>query len=113
MLEVSSALERKDEIVSYREPGFKDLFSPELRHVWLLLFWVAYAVVFTLIERYFTAEVYFPMHCALDDLIPFNEYFVIPYISWYFYLLFVHLYLLDNDVEAFKKMMRFFIITYA
>ena len=110
---VNSALDRHETITDCRGLRFKDLFTPEYRHLWLLLFWAGYAVVFTLIERYFTAEVYYPMHCAIDDLIPFSEIFVVPYVSWYFYLMFAHLYLLGRDVEAFKKMMRFFIITYA
>lgn len=26
------------------------------------------------------------MHCSLDDVIPFCEYFIIPYISWFLYI---------------------------
>ena len=39
----------------------------QYRHLLLCLFWVVYGIVFTLIERYLTAESYYPMHCALDD----------------------------------------------
>ena len=57
----------------------------QYRHLLLCLFWVVYGIVFTLIERYLTAESYYPMHCALDDWIPFCELFIIPYTFWYFY----------------------------
>ena len=26
------------------------------------------------------------MHTALDDLIPFNEYFIVPYLMWFLYV---------------------------
>lgn len=106
-------MKRHTETVSYRDLRLSNINSKEYRHLWLCLFWVAYGVIFTLVERYFIADYYYPMHCALDDLIPFCEFFIIPYTFWYFYLLWTHLYLLRHDVTAFKQMMKFFIITYA
>ena len=99
--------------VSYRQLRPDNLCSCQYRHLLLCLFWVIYGIVFTLIERYLTAERYYPMHCALDDWIPFCELFIIPYTFWYFYLLGAHLFLLRYDIAAFRKMMLFFIITYA
>jgi len=52
------------------------------------------------------------MYSPLDDLIPFFEGFVIPYMFWFVYLIGMHLYTLLYDIEAFKKMMKFIIITY-
>ena len=47
------------------------------------------------------------IHCSLDDLIPFCEYFIIPYISWFFYILFACLFILykGSDSEFFKLAM--------
>jgi len=44
------------------------------------------------------------MHCSFDDLIPFCEYFIIPYISWFFYIVFGCLFVLykGSDSEFFK-----------
>lgn len=40
-----------------------------------------YFPIFTLLEVYRQPK-YF-VHCWLDDLLPFNEYFVIPYLLWF------------------------------
>jgi len=48
---------------------------------------------------------YFPMHCLLDDLIPFCEWFVFPYLSWFLYMIFTGLYFLLKDEEAFEHFM--------
>lgn len=43
---------------------------------YLLFYWI-----FTL-EHLVTEPVYL-LHCRLDDLIPFNEWFIFPYASWF------------------------------
>ena len=52
------------------------------------------------------------MHCPADDLIPFNELFVIPYMFWFVFLVGIHLYTLLYDIETFKKLMKYIMITY-
>jgi len=42
---------------------------------------------------------------ALDQHIPFNQYFVIPYLSWYFVLYWVPLWLLFKDVRLFRRVL--------
>ena len=49
----------------------------------------------------------------MDDKIPFCEYFLIPYLFWFVFLIGIHIYTLLFDVESFKKLMRFIIITYS
>ena len=53
------------------------------------------------------------MYCPLDDLIPFCEFFVIPYVLWYALLAFVSLYTLFFDIPYFKKFYMFLSITCA
>lgn len=36
---------------------------------------------------------YHIIHCPLDDYIPFNEYFIIPYLLWFFYVAGAFIYL--------------------
>lgn len=50
------------------------------------------------------------MHCRLDDLIPFCEWFVFPYLSWFLYMIFTGLYFLKKDEEAFEHFMLSLII---
>ena len=46
---------------------------------------VAYLVFFSILEK-INDDHYHIIHMAADDLIPFNEYFVIPYILWFLYV---------------------------
>lgn len=43
-----------------------------------------YFPIFSLLEAYREPE--FFVHCGLDDLMPFNEYFVIPYVLWFLFV---------------------------
>ena len=51
------------------------------------------------------------VHCALDDLIPFNEYFALVYVSWYALVFGSLLFTLLYDVESFKRLQIFLICT--
>ena len=44
------------------------------------------------------------VHCRLDDLIPFNEWFVRPYCSWFLLLAAVTALLWWNDTESYDKL---------
>ena len=46
---------------------------------------------------------YTVMHCALDDIIPFCEWFVIPYITWFAYMVATGIYFLRYDAKAFEN----------
>lgn len=103
----------KKKAVDYRQFRFSKLNTPEFSHVKLLFFWPVYGLMFMYVERFYPAAGYYPMHCALDDMIPFNEYFLIPYLFWFVYLTGMIIYVFFFDVESFKKMMKFIIITYS
>ena len=51
------------------------------------------------------------MHCWLDDVVPFCEWFVIPYVSWYLLIVGSLSYFLLYSVDSFKKMQTYIIIT--
>ena len=51
--------------------------------VWFaILFFIFYFTGFFTLEHLVTEPVYL-LHCRLDDLIPFNEWFIFPYASWF------------------------------
>jgi hypothetical protein len=52
------------------------------KHPWVILVYAAfYTISFILLEqRHVRPHI---IHCGLDDLIPFCEYFVVPYVLWY------------------------------
>lgn len=100
-------------VVDYRKLRLNNLNSETFRHLKLLLYWPVYGLLFLFAERFYHVDSYFSMHCLLDDWIPFNEWFLIPYLFWFVYLVGMHLYTLLYDVEAFRKMMYFIIGTYS
>ena len=80
------------------------------RQVWLTLYVPAYLTVFCLLQaRQVPART---VHFALDYQIPFCEYFIIPYCTWYFLLIGVGLYTLLKDKNSFIKYMLFMIMGY-
>ena len=73
----------KKPVVDYRKFRFSKINTPEYSHLWLLLSWVGYFIFYVLTENLIPESSCHPMHCALDDMIPFCEYFFIPYTFWY------------------------------
>ncbi len=53
------------------------------------------------------------MVCALDAWIPFCEWFLIPYLFWFVFLVGMHIYLLLFDPAAFRRFMQFIILSYS
>ncbi len=99
--------------VDYRRFRPSRLNTPEFSHVKLLLFWPIFGIGFLFAERCYHAPHYYVMHCALDDLIPFCEWFLIPYMLWFAYLIGSLAYTFFFDVPSFRRMMRFVIFTYS
>lgn len=100
-------------MIDYRRLRLSNLNSAEFRHLWLLLFWPVFGICFLAQERLIPQEVYYPMWCPLDDYIPFCEWFMIPYIFWFVFLVGMHAYLLFFDIRAFRRFMFFIMITYS
>ena len=99
----------------YDYSGFslKKLNEPRFAHVKLLGGWLAYFALYFITENLIPAERCHPIHCALDDLIPFNEYFLFFYVGWYFLVFGALAYTFFFDVPAFKKVQTFIMITQA
>ncbi len=100
-------------IVDYRKFRFRKLATPEFSYVNLLWYWVAFGVLFYTLERFWIRESYTPMYSPIDDLIPFAEVFLIPYLFWFVFLIGIHAYTMLFDVEAFKRLMVFIMVSYS
>ena len=96
----------------YRQFRLRKLNTPEFSHIKLLLFWPVFGLAFLALERFRPHAAYHVMHCALDDAIPFSEWALIPYLLWFVYLIGALAYTFFQDVPAFRRMMRFVIVTY-
>lgn len=93
----------KEKATDYRRFRLDRLNTPEFKHLKYLLFWPVYGFFFLLVERLWIRESYTPIHCPLDDRIPFCEYFLIPYLLWFVFLIGIQIYTLLYDTESFKK----------
>ncbi len=97
--------------VDYSEFRLSRLNEPRFAHIKLLWGWIVYFTLFFLTENLIPAEACHPIHCWLDDVIPFCELFVIPYVLWFLLVAGSLLYFLLYDVESFKGLQRFITIT--
>lgn len=101
----------KQPVVDYREFRLSKLNDPRFSHLKWLLGWVFYFAAYFLTEALIPAENCHVIHCALDDVIPFCEYFVIPYVFWYILIVGSLLYFMLYNVDSFKNLQKYFIIT--
>lgn len=97
--------------VDYRGFRLSRINEPQFSHVKLLLGWVGYFCLYFLTENLIPAERCTPVHCALDDMIPFNEFFVIFYVGWYLLVAGSLAYTFFFNVDSFKKLQTYIIIT--
>lgn len=97
--------------VDYRQFRLNKLSQPEYAHLKLLLGWVIYFILYFLTENLIPAENCYPVHCIIDDWIPFCEWFIIPYVLWYFYIIVTLLYMLLYNIDGFKRLSKYIIIT--
>lgn len=89
---------------------------PDLRrfgHLRLLLFWPLFSLTFYALEHLRPPVYYHPMRCALDAMIPFCRWFVIPYVFWFLFVAGMLAWTALRDIPAFRRMMKFIILTYS
>lgn len=97
----------------YRGFRLNKIFTPEYRHTLYLLFWPLFGLVFLFLERIITMPHYHAIHCGFDDIIPFCEFFIIPYYFWFAFIFWMLIYSFFFDIPTFVKFSRFIIITYS
>ena len=101
----------KKPIVDYRTFRLSRINEPQFSHLKLLLGWLVYFAFYFLTEQLIPVESCRVVHSPLDDLIPFCEAFLIPYVFWYLLIVVSLGYFLLYNVDSFKKLQTFIIIT--
>ena len=101
----------KRPVVDYRTFRLNKINEPQFAHLKLLLGWVVYFALYFLTENLIPAEKCQPVHMWLDDVIPFHEVFLIPYVFWYFLIVFSLGYFLLYHVDSFKRLQTYIIVT--
>ena len=79
-----------------------DNFLKENKDCYLFLYCFVYLILFKLVEDR-TGVTYHIVHSPLDDRIPFNELFAIPYFLWFFYIGYVLIRLFSKSKSGFIK----------
>lgn len=112
----------KEVVAYYRDLRLSNLKTPKYRHLFLLLFWPIFGLVFMTLENYWplwwealtgNELIYAPVECGLDAMIPFCEWFVIPYYFWFAFLVGMVIYGALFDIPAFRQYMWFVILSYS
>lgn len=98
-------------VVDYRTFRLSKINEPQFEHLKYLLGWVGYFILYFLTENLIPYEKCYPIHSWLDDVIPFCEYFVIPYVGWYLLIVGSLIYFALYNPDNFKNMMKFIIVT--
>ena len=99
--------------VNYREFRLSRINEPRFSHLKLLSGWLVYFVLYFLTERLIPVENCYVVHSRLDDLIPFCEWFVIPYVGWYLLIAFSLIYFALYNTDSFRKLQWYIIATQA
>ena len=103
----------KKERVDYSGFSLCRLNEPRFAHVKLLGGWLVYFALYFITENLIPPERCHVIHGFLDDIIPFNEFFVIFYVGWFLLVAGSLAYTFFYDVDSFKKLQIFLMITQA
>jgi len=103
----------KRPVVDYRQFRLSRLNAQECEHIRLLGGWIVYLALYFLTKNLIPADRCHVIHCALDDLIPFNEYFAVFYCYWYVLLIGSLLYFILYDIPRFKQLQVYIMMTQA
>lgn len=98
-------------VVDYREFRLSRLNEPRFSHLKLLGGWLVYFALYFLTENLIPAAQCHPVHCFLDDIIPFCEYFILPYVGWYLLIVWSLGYFALYDIDSFKSLSKYIFIT--
>lgn len=97
--------------VDYRGFSLKKLNDPRFSHLKLLGGWLGYFAMYFITEYLNPNNSGTAVSCSLDYKIPFLEIFVIPYVGWYVLIAVSLLYFALYNVENFKRLQIFIIVT--
>ena len=97
--------------VDYSGFSLKKLNDPRFSHLKLLGGWLVYFAMYLITEYLNPNNSGTAVSCSLDYKIPFLEIFVIPYVGWYLLIAVSLLYFALYNVENFKRLQIFIIVT--
>lgn len=97
----------------YRKFRLSAINQPRYQHLKLLSGWLVYFVLFFITENLIPVSACHVVHSPVDNMIPFNEYFLLFYCFWYVLIVISLGYFLLYDIRKFKELQVFIMITQA
>ena len=83
-------------------------FICRYKHAWVFLYIFIYMPWFYYLEHHVTETSNFHIiHAAVDDYIPFIEYFIIPYLLWFVFIAVTFIWFFFHDVSGFYRLAAF------
>ncbi len=76
------------------------------KHAWVMLYVLIYFPWFGYLEKHVTTH-FNPIHMAIDDKIPFIEYFIVPYLLWFGYVVYAVLYFFFKNKSDYYRLCTF------
>ena len=98
-------------VIDYRTFRVSKINEPQFAHLKYLIGWIGYFAMYILTEDIIPYDKCYVVHSALDDFIPFCEYFVIPYVGWYLLIVGSLIYFALYNPDNFKNMSKYIIVT--
>lgn len=87
----------------------KKWFS-KYKHTFMFLYFLIYLPWFAWLEKTVGHSPEYIIHVKIDDLIPFNEYFIIPYMLWFVFIGFWVMFFFFKDTKEFYQLTCFLFI---
>lgn len=84
-------------------------YMEKYKHAWTLLYFPIYLAWFAFLEKTVTRR-FHVVHVAVDDFIPFVEFFIVPYLLWFAYVAVGMIYFFLNDVSDYYKLCAFLFV---
>lgn len=70
---------------------------------WIIMSYLIIHMTWYLILEQVNVDDYFVVYCTFDDFVPFCEWFVVPYLLWFPYMVGAGVYFLLKDKAAFER----------
>lgn len=98
-------------VVDYKGFRLSRINEPQFAHLKWLLPWLIYFALYFITENFIPHDVCYVVHSPIDDMIPFCEVFVVPYVLWYFLIAYSLVYFALYNPKNFTGMMKFIAFT--
>lgn len=85
-------------------------FFRRYSHAWIMIGYMMIYIPWFIFLEHTVVRNYHIIHMAVDDIIPFNELFIVPYTMWFFYIAATVIYFIFTNKREYMKLSTFLIV---